>query len=219
MAECCDAKACAIEAMHVRQSATLKLVLAINAVMFVVELVAGVIAGSTALLSDSLDNLGDALTYGLSLYAVGRGPHVKAKVALFKGGLILTAGVLVLGQVAYRVVSPMTPIFETMGAVGLLALLANATCLAVLWKHRDEDINMTSVWECSRNDIASNVSVLMAAAGVWLAGSGWPDLAIGLLLALLFLRSAVRVLRGAMAELKHPVALTAQAQLVERQSR
>ena len=215
MADCCEDKACAIEAMQVRQSSTLKLVLAINAVMFVVELVAGVIAGSTALLSDSLDNLGDALTYGLSLYAVGRGPQVKAKVALFKGGLILTAGLFVLGQVAYRIVSPTVPIFEAMGTVALLALLANGSCLAVLWKHRDEDINMTSVWECSRNDIASNISVLIAAVGVWLIGSGWPDLVVGLLLALLFLRSAVRVLRGAIAELKRPVAATAQAPSIQ----
>ncbi len=96
MAHCCEDKACAIEALQTRQSSTLKLVLAINAVMFVLELAAGLLAGSTALLSDSLDNLGDALTYGLSLYAVARGVRAKAKVALFKGGLILSAGLFVL---------------------------------------------------------------------------------------------------------------------------
>ena len=205
--------------MQVRQSSTLKLVLAINAVMFVVELAAGLMAGSTALLSDSLDNLGDALTYGLSLYAVGRGTRDKAKVALFKGGLILTAGLFVLGQIVYRIVNPTLPIFETMGAVSFLALLANGSCLALLWKHRDEDINMTSVWECSRNDIASNISVLIAAAGVWLIGSGWPDLVIGSLLALLFLRSAARVLKGAIAELKRPVAAKTESQFVKLQRR
>lgn len=215
MADCCDDKACAIDAMLARQSATLKLVLAVNAVMFAVELTAGLLAGSTALLSDSLDNLGDALTYGLSLYAVGRGARDKAKVALFKGGLILTAGLFVLAQVVYRIVSPTLPIFETMGAVSLLALLANGSCLALLWKHRDEDINMSSVWECSRNDIASNISVMVAAAGVWLTASGWPDLAIGLLLALLFLRSAARVLQGAIAELNRPAASNAQVQFVK----
>lgn len=217
MADCCEDKACAIEALQERQSSTLKLVLAINAVMFVVELAAGLMAGSTALLSDSLDNLGDALTYGLSLYAVARGARYKAKVALFKGGLILTAGLFVLGQVAYRIVNPTLPIFETMGAISLLALLANGSCLALLWKHRVEDINMTSVWECSRNDIASNISVLVAASGVWLTRSGWPDLLVGLLLALLFLRSAARVLRSAVAELKRPVSAPAPVQFVKLQ--
>ena len=219
MADCCEDKACAIEALQERQSSTLKLVLAINAVMFVVELAAGLMAGSTALLSDSLDNLGDALTYGLSLYAVARGVRAKAKVALFKGGLILTAGLFVLGQVAYRIVNPTLPIFETMGGISLLALVANGTCLALLWKHRAEDINMSSVWECSRNDIASNVLVFVAASGVWLTRSGWPDLLVGLLLALLFLRSAARVLQSAVTELKRPVSAAAKDQFVKLQRR
>lgn len=219
MADCCEDKACAIDALQERQSSTLKVVLAINALMFVVELAAGLIAGSTALLSDSLDNLGDALTYGLSLYVVARGARYKAKVALFKGGLILTAGLFALGQVAYRIVIPTLPHFETMGAISLLALLANGSCLALLWKHREEDINMTSVWECSRNDIASNVSVFVAAGGVWLTGSGWPDLLVGLLLALLFLRSAARVLHSAVTELKRPVSAAAKVQFAKLQRR
>ena len=214
MADCCEDKACAIEALQERQSSTLKIVLAINAVMFVVELAAGLIASSTALLSDSLDNLGDALTYGLSLYAVSRGARHKALVALFKGGLILTAGLFVLGQVVYRMVVPALPIFETMGIISMLALAANGSCLALLWKHRAEDINMTSVWECSRNDIASNVAVFVAAGGVWLTRSAWPDLLLGLLLALLFLRSAVSVLRSAITELKRPATVSAKVQFV-----
>lgn len=206
MADCCEDKACALDALRDRQSATLKAVLGINAVMFVVELVAGLMAGSTALLSDSLDNLGDALTYGFSLYSVSRGPRSKAKVALFKGVLILTAGLFVLCQVAYRIAVPVIPAYETMGLVSLLALLANGTCLALLWKHREEDINMSSVWECSRNDIAANIAVFVAAGGVLLAHSGWPDILIGALLALLFLKSAVKVLKGAIAEMRQPAA-------------
>src|SRR3989338_8111508 len=209
MTDCCD-KECEIEALRTTQSTTLKIVLGINTVMFAVELIAGLVAGSTALLADSLDNLGDALTYGLSLYAVARGARAKAKVALFKGGLILAAGLFVLGQVAYRIANPTLPIFETMGAISLLALLANGSCLALLWKHRAEDINMSSVWECSRNDIASNISVFVAASGVWLTGSAWPDLLVGLLLALLFLRSAARVLQSAITELKRPVGAAAE---------
>lgn len=206
MADCCENKACALDALRDRQSTTLKIVLGINAVMFVVELIAGMMAGSTALLSDSLDNLGDALTYGLSLYAVSRGPRSKAKVALFKGVLILLASLFVLSQVAYRIAVPIIPVYETMGLVSLLALLANGTCLALLWKHRKEDINMSSVWECSRNDIASNIAVFVAAGAVLLTHSGWPDILVGLALALLFLKSAVKVLKGAIAELRLPVA-------------
>lgn len=197
MDSCCEDKACALEALRERQSATLKIVLAINAVMFVIELGSGLMARSTALMSDALDNLGDALTYGASLYAVPRGADAKARVALFKGTLILLAGLFVLGQVAYRLAVPTQPIFEAMGAVSLLALAANGTCLALLWKHRREDVNMSSVWECSRNDIASNLAVFVAAGAVWLFDSRWPDLAVGGMLALLFLRSALRVLREA----------------------
>jgi cation diffusion facilitator family transporter len=202
MADCCENKSCAIDALRVRQSATLKIVLSINAVMFVVELVAGIMASSTALLSDSLDNLGDALTYGLSLYAIASSPHSKAKIALFKGVLILIAGIFVLSQVAYRIMVPVIPSYETMGIVSLLALLANGTCLALLWKHNKDDINMSSVWECSRNDVASNISVFVAAGAVWLTHAGWPDIFIGLLLALLFLKSSAKVIRGAVFELK-----------------
>jgi len=201
MADCCD-KDCEIEALHKTQGTTLKAVLGINAVMFLVELIAGLTAGSTALLSDSLDNLGDALTYGLSLYAVSRGPRSKARVALFKGLLIATAGLFVLGQVGYKILFPVVPIFETMGTISLLALVANGVCLGLLWRHRTDDVNMSSVWECSRNDIASNISVFVAAAGVWLLQSGWPDVLVGLGLACLFLRSAYRVLRTAFDELK-----------------
>jgi cation diffusion facilitator family transporter len=202
MADCCEDKACAIEALRERQAATLKIVLAINAVMFVVELGSGLMARSTALLSDSLDNLGDALTYGLSLYAVPRGAREKAKVALFKGGLILAAGLFVLGQIAYRIAVPAYPVLQVMGAISVLALLANSVCLALLWRHRHEDINMSSVWECSRNDIASNLAVFGAAGAVWLFDSRWPDLIVGIALAAWFLRSAWRVLSAARNELR-----------------
>lgn len=202
MADCCNDKACAIDALRTRQSRTLRIVLLINAVMFAVELVSGLLSRSTALMSDSLDNLGDAVTYGLSLYAVARGARAKARVALFKGMLILTAALFVFGQVVYSYARETTPVFETMGLVSLVALAANATCLALLWKHRAEDVNMSSVWECSRNDIASNLSVFAAAGAVWVTGSRWPDLAVGATLGLLFLRSAIRVTTAAASELR-----------------
>jgi cation diffusion facilitator family transporter len=210
VADCCNDKECAIEALRSRQAGTLRIVLAINAVMFIVEFTAGLLARSTALLADSLDNLGDATTYGLSLYAVARGARAKAKVALFKSALILAAALFVIGQVAYSMAHSGMPVFETMGLVSLLALAANGTCLALLWKHRTEDVNMSSVWECSRNDIISNLAVFVAAGAVWLAESRWPDLIVGSLLAILLLRSAIRVMRDAAHALaeadKHPAA-------------
>jgi Co/Zn/Cd efflux system component len=202
MSDCCNDKACALEALRAKQSSTLRVVLAINVVMFVVEFASGLLARSTALLADSLDNLGDAATYGLSLYVVSRGARAKAFVALFKGGLILIAALFVLGRVVYAAKYPGLPVFEAMGAVGLVALAANGTCLALLWKHRTDDVNMSSMWACSRNDIASNLSVIAAAALVWLTDAQWPDLAIGLALAALLLWSAARVCAAALKELR-----------------
>jgi Co/Zn/Cd efflux system component len=201
MAGCCNDER-DLEILRARQSGTLRAVLIINAFMFFVMVGAGIYAGSTALLSDSLDNLGDAVTYALSLYAVGLGARTKARVALFKGLLILLATIVVIGQIGFRFAYPAVPLFEMMGIFSLLGLGANGACLALLWRHRDEDINMSSVWECSRNDIASNVAVFLAAGGVWATGSGWPDLAVALCLVALFLRSASRVLLGARAQLR-----------------
>jgi len=197
MADCCEEKSCAIDELRTRQGGTLKVVLGINAVMFVVVLAAGFYASSTALLADSLDNFGDALTYAVSLYAVGRSTRTKGRVALLKGALILAAAIFVIGQVVSKLLHPSVPLFEAMGSIGVLALVANATCLALLWKHREDDVNMSSVWECSRNDIAANIAVLVAAGLVWITNSGWPDILAGTLLALLFLRSAARVFRAA----------------------
>ncbi|HEU0189132.1 MAG TPA: cation diffusion facilitator family transporter [Gallionella sp.] len=202
MADCCNDKACEIEGLRNRQSSTLKIVLAINAIMFLVELAAGLVSGSVSLLADSLDMLGDALVYGFSLYVVARGARMKAKAALFKGVIMAAFGFYVLGQAIYRIVYPQVPVFEIISVIGLLALVANGVCLFLLWRHRNEDINMSSVWLCSRNDIIANVSVLFASAGVWFIQSGWPDILVGLALAALFLRSALSVLRDAIAELR-----------------
>lgn len=200
MSNCC-ADNCAIDALRERQRGTLLVVLGINAVMFLVIAVAALCGKSTALLADSLDNLGDALTYGLSLYAVSRGATVKAKVALFKGGLIFSAACVVIVQLAYKFFVPSLPIFEVMGAFSLLGLVANSFCLYLLWRHRHEDVNMSSVWECSRNDIASNLSVFVAAGAVWFTGFGWPDIIVALGLVWFLMRSAIRVIASAKAEL------------------
>ena len=201
MSSCCDDD-CAIDTLRVRQRGTLRIVLGVNGVMFLVIMAAAFYGKSTALLADSLDNFGDALTYGLSLYAVSRGAAVKAKVALFKGGLILLAACAVAGQIVYKVFVPSVPIFEVMGAFSLLGLAANSFCLYLLWRHRHEDVNMSSVWECSRNDIASNLAVFMAAGAVWLTNSGWPDILIAIGLVWLLMRSSIRVISSAVVEIR-----------------
>jgi Co/Zn/Cd efflux system component len=201
MTGCCDNE-CSLDALRRRQRGTLLAVLGINAVMFVVILAAAYYGDSSALLADSLDNLGDALTYGLSLYAVSRGAAAKARVALIKGGLIFLAACAVMMQILYRLAVPGVPVFEVMGAFSLLGLAANGLCLYLLWRHRHEDVNMGSVWECSRNDIASNLAVFLAAGAVWLTASGWPDILVALGLLWLLLRSAFRVMTTALAELR-----------------
>jgi Co/Zn/Cd efflux system component len=200
LSSCCDGDAAA--ALRESQRGTLYAVLAINAVMFLVIVIAAQFAKSTALFADALDNLGDALTYGLSLIAVASGATAKAKVALFKGVLILVAAMIVYAQIAYKLAYPSTPIFELMGTFSVVGLAANSVCLLLLWRHRHEDINMSSVWECSRNDIASNLSVFVAAGAVWLTDSGWPDVLVAIALVTLLLRSSARVISSAQAELR-----------------
>jgi len=198
---CCENN-CAAEALRARQKSTLVKVLWINAVMFLIIAGAALYGKSTALLSDSLDNLGDALTYGLSLYVVSQSAQAKARVALFKGGLIFLGASVVIGQVVWKLIYPVVPSYEIMSIFSLAGLAANGVCLWLLWRHRAEDINMSSVFECSRNDIASNLSVFLAAGGVWLFQSGWPDVIVASLLAVLLLRSSARVIRGAFKEIR-----------------
>ena len=202
MDDCCIDKSCAIDGLRGRQTVTLRLVLLVNAVMFVVELVSGLLAGSVALLADSLDMLGDALVYGFSLYVVARGPVWKARASIAKAAVMGLFGLFVFGQVVYKLLFPRLPVVETMGAIGALALAANGVCFAVLWRHRAEDINMRSVWLCSRNDLIANSSVLLAAVAVRITLSPWPDIAVGAFICFIFLRSALLVAREARAELK-----------------
>jgi len=197
MADCCTNAACEIDKLQRGQSATLKAVLGINLIMFLVEVVAGLLAGSTALLADSLDMLGDALAYSFSLYVVARNDAWKAGSALLKGGIMAAFGFFTLGYAAWKLLNPQVPQAETIGVIGLLALLAHSLCLYLLWSHRAEDVNMRSVWLCSRNDIIANTSVLAAAAAIWLIGSQWPDLVVGVGIAALFLHSSLHVVRDA----------------------
>jgi Co/Zn/Cd efflux system component len=197
MSDCCANTRCEIDKLRLRQRNVLVAVLAINAVFFLVECTAGLIASSTALVADSLDMLGDALVYGFSLYVVTRNDLWKARAASVKGWIMLGFGLSVLTQALYKVAFPEVPSFQIIEVIGLLALAANSVCLGLLWRHRADDVNMRSVWLCSRNDIIANVSVLFAGLCVWALSSQWPDVVVGIGIAALFLKSAVTVLRDA----------------------
>lgn len=189
---------------------TLWAVLAINAVMFVVEMAAGMMAGSQALKADALDFLGDTVTYGLSLFVIGMPLAWRARAALFKGLTLGGMGFWVLGSTFYHVFVLGVPKAEVMGIVGFLALAANLVCVLLLVRFRDGDANVRSVWLCSRNDAIGNVAVVIAASGVWATASAWPDLIVAAIMASLFLWSAVQIVRHARAELREVAAVPAE---------
>ncbi len=192
MQQCCEARP-----VHDRHRRVLRVVLAINAAMFLVELTAGLMAQSTALLSDSADMLGDAVVYGFSLYVIARGPVWQARAALLKGGIMAAFGAGILVEAGTKLARGVTPSADLMSGIGLLALVANASVLVFLWPHRADHLNMRSVWLCSRNDVVANAGVLLAALGVALTGSAWPDVAVGLGIASLFVASAAGVILAA----------------------
>ncbi len=199
MDDCCQNKTQALALLRDRQRVVLVSVLVINAVLFFVEFGAGLLSASSALLADSLDMLGDAFVYGFSLFVLTRNVLWKARAASAKGIVMAAFGLFVLGHSINKLLNPVIPEALTIETVALVALAGNATCLALLWRHRGDDINMQSVWLCSRNDIVANVSVLGAGAAVWWFGSQWPDLVVGIAIAALFLKSAATVLRDAAA--------------------
>ena len=176
-------------------------VLLINVLTFMMMVAGSVLSGSSSLLSGTLDNLGDALTYALSLLVIGASVAVKARVALLKGVLILGAAVAVAAQIGWRLAHLDVPAVETMGIAAVLNLAANGVCLALLSPFRHDDVNMSSVWECSRNDILEGFAVIATTIAVWVFGSGWPDVLVATGLLIVFLRSARRVLRSAWREM------------------
>jgi Co/Zn/Cd efflux system component len=205
MTNCCEDKSCEISAIHENHGRVLWIVLVINATMFIVESSAGFFAHSTALLADALDMLGDALVYGFSLFVLARSTRWQGGAALAKGGFMLSFGLGVLGEALYKSFHPVIPGFETMGIVGLLALVANLICFILLYRHRGDNLNMSSTWICSRNDLIANVGVLLAAGGTYIFVSRWPDIIVGAIIAGLFLSSALSVLRQSLRALYGPV--------------
>ena len=185
-------------------------VLGINAAMFLVEISAGLAARSVSLQADALDFLGDAFNYGISLFVLGLSLRWRAAAALLKGAFMGLFGLWVIGATIYNAVFATLPGALVMGSVGLAALAANVGSAVLLFRYRDGDANMRSVWLCTRNDAIGNVAVMLAAGGVVATGSGWPDVAVAAVMATLALTACRLVLKQAVGELRqaaagHPV--------------
>jgi Co/Zn/Cd efflux system component len=189
------------------------LVLGINAVMFIVEIGAGLAAGSASLQADALDFLGDAANYATSLLVVSMALRYRAMAALGKAATMGIFGLWVIGVTVWNAVHDTLPQAFTMGAVGFAALLANAASFGLLWAYRGGDANMQSAWICTRNDVLGNFAVLLAAAGVFGTGAGWPDLIVATIMAMLALQGAWIVMRQALGELQLPSDSIATAEL------
>jgi Co/Zn/Cd efflux system component len=205
VAGCCDDHRCPPEARPLDSPAwrrALWVALAVNAGMFLSEIVAGVAAGSASLQADALDFLGDAANYAISLGVAGMALAWRARAALLKGASLGLLGLWVLGSTAWHAYAGTLPEAEVMGVVGLLALVANAGVALMLYRYRGGDANMRSVWICSRNDAVGNVAVLLAAAGVFGTGTGWPDLVVASIMAALGISGGWQIVRQASAELR-----------------
>jgi Co/Zn/Cd efflux system component len=178
------------------------MVLAINAAMFAVEVIAGLVAGSAALQADALDFLGDAANCAISLLVVGMALRYRASAALAKGATMAAFGLWVIATVVWHAVHGTLPSALTMGTVGGAALVANVASFGLLWAYRHGDANMRSAWICTRNDVLGNLAVLLAALGVFGTGTGWPDIVVAAIMALLATQGAALVIRQASAELR-----------------
>jgi Co/Zn/Cd efflux system component len=186
--------------------------LAVNAAMFMAEIIAGVAAGSAALQADALDFLGDAANYAISLGVAGMVLAWRARAALVKGATLALLGLWVIASTAWHAYMGTLPGAGVMGVVGLVALLANAGIALMLYRFRAGDANMRSVWICSRNDVIGNVAVLLAALGVFGTGTGWPDVIVAAIMAALGIGGGWRIMRHALADLREPQAATAAAE-------
>ena len=180
-------------------------VLTINLIMFLIEVGAGLAAGSASLQADALDFLGDAGNYAISLFVVGMALRYRATAALVKGGTMGLFGLWVVGTVIWHALHGTVPNAVTMGFVGAAALIANVASFALLWAYRSGDANMRSAWICTRNDVLGNVAVMLAALGVFGTGTGWPDVIVAAAMAGLALQGAAIVIRQSLRELNQPV--------------
>jgi Co/Zn/Cd efflux system component len=199
---CCAPAAAASRARDPRYRRILWIALLVNAAMFVVELVGGIHASSSAVLADAIDFFGDAANYGVSLAVLSLGVRWRATAALLKGVCMAAFGSFVLINTGFTAWAGTVPEAATMGVIGLLALCANLSVAALLYAYRTGDANMRSVWLCTRNDAIGNVAVMAAALAVFNTGGGWPDWLVAALMGSLALSAGTSVVRQARAELK-----------------
>jgi len=202
MADCCSGSCGSARAPDPRYRKVLWIALLINAAMFLVEVVASMQAHSASLLADSMDFLGDAANYGVSLFVLGMAVVWRSRAAYAKGLVMGIFGLLVLARVLWTGLGGHTPVAETMGAVGILAFAANGVVAWCLYAFRDGDANMRSVWLCTRNDMIGNIAVMLAALGVFGTGAAWPDIVVAVIMAFLGLTAAREVIGRARQELK-----------------
>jgi Co/Zn/Cd efflux system component len=197
--DCCHDKGGELERLSTHRDIrrVLVIVLMLNAMMFLIEFGAGLVAQSASLMADSVDMLGDALVYGISLVALGRSIRWRAGAALIKGGFILFVGLGVLVEIVLKIAYDVPPASDIMFICGSMALVANLSCVGLLWPYRRHDVNLASTFECSRNDVVANLGVLAAAFGGAFTRSPWPDIVVALAIAFIFFRSAMRVITGA----------------------
>ncbi len=189
-----------------RYKAVLWAVIALNAGMFFVEMIAGHLAGSQALQADALDFLGDSLTYGISLAVIGMSLRIRSTAALVKGFSLLGMGLWIFGSTLYQAIFLTVPRAEVMGVISIMALAANVGSVMLLSRYKDGDANVRSVWLCSRNDAIGNVAVMAASVCVYFTTSAIPDIAVALVMAGLFLRSAQLILRQSSIEFRQSYA-------------
>ena len=184
-----------------RKVFALKSALIINIIMFLVEIIAGVSIMSVALKADSMDMLGDAMSYAISLYVLTQGLKMKACAALIKGSVMATFGLFVFVEAFHKIYEPSIPAYEVISSIGVMALFANALCCYLLVHHQNDDINMRSIWLCSRNDMIANFLVINAGLFVGISGSLWPDFVVGLLIALMFINTSLSIIRDSLKQL------------------
>lgn len=208
MGDCCSG-GCSLDKPPVdpRYRRVLWIALVVNALMFGVELLGGWAAGSVSLLADAVDFFGDAANYGMSLFVLGLAPLWRSRTALVKGATMGAYGVFVIGSALAHLAGGTVPAAQTMGTIGVVALAANGLVAVLLFAFRNGDANMRSVWLCTRNDMIGNLAVLLAALGVWQAGSGLPDLFVASVMGVLGLTAARSVIVQARAEMSAGPAL------------
>lgn len=199
--ECCET-ANGEHGWDCRYRQILWVILLINFGMFIVEIASGIYSGSQALLADALDFFGDAANYGISLYVLNRSINWRAKASIIKGSTMGLFGLWILGSTVYKALTTGIPQAEVMGVIGFLALVANVVSAILLYKYRTGDSNRESVWICSRNDAIGNIAVMLAAGGVFITGTKWPDLLVAVIIAGLALNGSRRIINSARNELK-----------------